>query len=178
MELQQSIKDIIRVNENIRDFWGNGGWAPSGAAELLSKSRLDWQVSLSKNLLRWFPFPKGDEYDGSLILAWANLGALVEATMKWYLCVFYEDYSLNPFKKKGEAIEPDELWPFKLYECFLNNVWVASEKKQWEPFVILVRERRNSIHAYKDRSIGSFEEFTEAVIRTYPKTYEKPRFQY
>jgi len=165
MELQKAIKDIIRINEHIRDFWEDGGWAPSSAAELLSKSRLDWQVSLSKNLLRWFPVTDGDEHDGSLILAWANLGALVEGTMKWFLCVFHGDYSVDPIKKKGKAIEPDELWLFVLCEFFLNTVWTKAQKERWESFVNLVRERRNAIHAYQYRPIGSFGEFSEAVIK-------------
>ena len=108
MELRQAIEDIIRVNEHICDFWGDGGWgwAPSGSAELLSKSRLDWQVSLSKNLLRWFPLPSGDKHDGSLILAWVNLGVLVEGTMMWFLCntifqllVFYACFSCCNVRK-------------------------------------------------------------------------------
>jgi hypothetical protein len=165
MKLRDAIKDIIRVNEHIRDFWGDGGWAPNGAAELLSKSRLDWQVSLSKNLLRWFPLPDEDEHDGSLILAWTNLGALVEGTMMWFLCIFHEDYSSYPFMKKGKAVEPDELRFIELCRFFQNTVWLKREKKQWEPFVNLVRERRNAIHAYKNRSIGSFKEFTKAVIK-------------
>jgi hypothetical protein len=165
MELQQAIKDIIRVNEHIRDFWGNGGWAPRSAAEMLSKSRLDWQVSLSKNLLRWLSVPDEDEHDGGLILAWVNLGVLVEGTMMWFLCVFYEDYSSYPIMKKGKSVEPDELWFSQLCRFFQNTVWTKSQKEQWESFVNLVRERRNAIHAYKDRPIGSFEEFAEAVIK-------------
>lgn len=165
MELQQAIEDIIRVNEHICDFWGDGGWAPKSASEMLSKSRLDWQVSLSKNLLRWILVPDEDEHDGSLILAWVNLGALVEGTMMWFLCVYHEDYSSYPFEKKGKSVEPEELRFNQLCIFFLNTVWTESQKERWDSFVNLVRERRNAIHAYKDRSIGSFEEFVEAAIK-------------
>jgi hypothetical protein len=188
MELQQAIEDIIRVNEHICYFWGDGGWgwAPSGSAELLSKSRLDWQVSLSKNLLRWFPLPSGDKHDGSLILAWVNLGVLVEGTMMWFLCVYHEDYSSSPIEKKGKPVEPEELRFNELCRFFLNTVWTESQKEQWGSYVNLVRERRNAIHAYKNRSIGSFEGFAEAVIKyrsflldhegavTYPDEYAYP----
>ncbi|MGB7581391.1 MAG: hypothetical protein WBL85_02945 [Sedimentisphaerales bacterium] len=165
MKPRDAIKYIIIVNEHIRDFWGNGGWAPSSAAEMLSKSRLDWQVSLSKNLLRWLPVPDEDEHDGSLILAWVNLGALVEGTMMWFLCVFHENYSSNPIKKKGKAVDPDELRFIALCRFFQDTVWIKREKRQWGIFVDLVRERRNAIHAYKNRSIGSFKEFAKAVIK-------------
>ena len=164
MELVKAIEHVVRINEHICDFWGNGGWAPSSAAEMLSKSRLDWQVSLSKNLSRWLPVPDEDEHDGSLILAWGNLGVLVEGTMMWFLCVFHEDYSSYPIMKKGKAVEPDEIRFSDLCRFFQNTVWTKNQKDKWEPFVNLVRERRNAIHAYKDRPIGSFDEFYKAVL--------------
>jgi len=165
MKVQAAIKDIIRLNEHIRNFWSDGGWALGGAAELLARSRLDWQVSLSKSLLRWSPVPDGDEHDGALILAWANLGALVEGTMMWFLSVFHEDYEdFGGVTRKRSLIEPDELHLHRLCQFFAETVWTASQKERWEPFVSRIRERRNAIHAYKDRSIGTAEEFGAAVI--------------
>ena len=60
-------------------FWKEAhGWAPIEAAELLNKSMLEWQGSLAEQLSVWC----GTLTDGQLILAWANLGALVEGQMK------------------------------------------------------------------------------------------------
>ena len=46
------------------------------------------QASLATSLSRWV----GATSDGDLILAWANLGTLVEGQLKLFLCVYYEDY--------------------------------------------------------------------------------------
>lgn len=50
---------------------------PLEAAELLSRSRLDWQVHLATCLRDWLPGER-KLTEGHLILAWANLGALIE----------------------------------------------------------------------------------------------------
>ncbi|TWG25029.1 MULTISPECIES: hypothetical protein [Geobacillus] len=44
----EAVEKIIELNEHLNRFWSSViGWAPVEAANLLSKSRLDWQVSLS-----------------------------------------------------------------------------------------------------------------------------------
>lgn len=88
---------IVSKNEGIAAFWRDAlGWAPLEAAELLSRSRLDWQVALSHTLALWFPRSGADPSDaaapGRLILAWVNLGALVEGSLKWFLSVYYDAY--------------------------------------------------------------------------------------
>lgn len=64
-----------------------GGWAPVEAAGLLTDARLDWQVSLSKTLRLWIREPASALTDGELILAWSNLGSLLEGTLKLLLSV-------------------------------------------------------------------------------------------
>jgi hypothetical protein len=165
LDIAQSIVDIIRINEHIYDFWSNGGWADEGASDKLSISRLDWQISLSKALHIWLNVPQQDENDGRLILAWANLGALVEGTMKWFLCVYYDDYLNNPIRNKVKIIEPDFLMFEKIKKYFLKNVWTPKEADRWKPYLDLVQGRRNAIHAYRNRDIGDFSEFQDAVIK-------------
>ncbi|WP_426079331.1 hypothetical protein [Janthinobacterium sp. PSPC3-1] len=65
-------------------FWRDaGGWAPSATA-LLDRSMLSWQASLATSLKQWV----GQQSDGDLILAWANLGSLAEGGMKLKVAVF------------------------------------------------------------------------------------------
>src|SRR5277367_5623413 len=91
MDMKEVVLKIVRLNKGLAVFWGNSeGWASIDAANLLSRSRLDWQVSLSESLRYWIGEDKLS--DGDLILAWANLGSLVEGTMKLFLSVFYDDY--------------------------------------------------------------------------------------
>jgi hypothetical protein len=78
------VQRITKLNSGIQKFWSKShGWAPVEAAGLLAKSRLDWQVSLSKTLTLWLQ--KKPLTPGELILAWSNLGSLVEGTLKTFL---------------------------------------------------------------------------------------------
>jgi hypothetical protein len=51
LTLSAVVSRIIKLNAGLQKFWSNShGWAPIEAVGLLSKSRLDWQVSLSETL--------------------------------------------------------------------------------------------------------------------------------
>lgn len=158
-----NVEKIISGNEQLAAFWSNShGWAPSSAAELMSKSRLDWQASLSHSLRKWSSIKDNDS--GELILAWANLGVLVEGSMKLFLSVFFEDYSNDEGKyldfKTKDQVDPDILAFEKLKQFFRAKELV---NKKWFNFIDRVQQRRNAIHAFKDRPIGTVDEFYEDV---------------
>jgi len=158
-----NVEKIISGNVQLAAFWSNShGWAPSSAAELMSKSRLDWQVSLSHSLRKWSSIKENES--GDLILAWANLGALVEGSMKLFLSVYYEDYSNDEGKyldfKNIHQIDPDILSFEKLKQFFRVKELV---NENWFHFIDRVQQRRNAIHAFKDRPIGTAEEFYEDI---------------
>ena len=158
---ESNVNNIVLGNEKLTDFWSNAdGWAPLEAAELLSKSRLDRQVSLSKSLLNW-TFD-ADCSEGDLILAWSNLGALVEGTIKLFLSVYYNDYSQDEekFIRKGTQVDPDILTLENLLQFIRKRGLFSSE---WYEFIQNVQYRRNAIHAYKDRPIGDRSEFHEYI---------------
>ncbi len=99
-------------------------------------------------------------------MAWANLGSLIEGTLKLFLAVYYDDYQrdIQAFKdKKGNLQDPDVLGLEKL-RFFFNkkNLW----SEEWNKFVFKIQRYRNAIHAFKDKEIGTFEEF-EKSVRTY-----------
>ncbi len=164
--VQVVVKRIIEINEWLCDFWSNAhGWAPSKAAALMSKSRLDRQVSLSKCLNIWISNKTLKHEEGALILAWANLGSLIEGTLKLYLAAYYEDYRREDIfnDKKGKVVDPDGLTLERL-RVFFNKVELWSD--DWDSYVIDVQQYRNAIHAFKDRGIGTFSDFD-----TYVKKY-------
>jgi len=156
------VKRIILGNQQLASFWSEShGWAPHEAAELMSKSRLDWQVELSEALVLW----SSDEInDGQLILAWANLGALIEGTLKLFLAIYYMDYKgdAESFKKKGKVIEPDSFGLEKLKQFFKKKSLLNDEQIA---HIELVQQRRNAIHAFKDRPIGTKNEYHECVSK-------------
>src|SRR5438309_1615922 len=86
LAVDQVIEQIVRIHERLHHDWHDGGWAPQDAANLLKSSRLDWLVSLAYTLKLWKDRNAADKnHDGALILAWANLGSLVEGAMKFFL---------------------------------------------------------------------------------------------
>ena len=154
----------------MRQFWiKSDGWAPIDAAKLLSKSRLDWQVSLSRCLKNWIEEPNSDEESGQLILAWVLLGSLVEGTMKLFLSVYYADYKhdIEAIKKKGDLIDPDSLQLEEMRQYFRKSVW-REEDGDWDSWILKIQQRRNAVHAFKNRDIGNFDDFFDDV-RKYRK---------
>ncbi len=158
---EQLCSRIAILTESIMDFWKHSkGWAPTEAFILLDKSMLDWQVSLASSLARWV----GADSPGDLILAWANLGTLVEGQLKLFLCVYYKDYksSIHAIrKKKGKLADPDGCQLQPLRQFFVKQIWDVGT--DWNPYVELVQQRRNAIHAFKHRNIGTFAEWQKTL---------------
>ncbi len=170
LPISEVIFRIETLNSQLAKFWSQSdGWAPVAAAALLSKSRLDWQVSLSGSLGIWIRDPAEALTPAELILAWVNLGSLIEGTIKLFLSVYYDTFKADIEnlkkvdsykKKKQEALSPDGLTlePLRQY-CKLRRVLDNEDLA----LVELVQQRRNAIHAFKDRPIGEKAEFEEAV---------------
>lgn len=120
---------------------------------------LDWQVSLAKSLRRWV----GAESSGDLILAWTNLGALVEGQLKLFLSVFYADYhgDVDTIRNRGNVLDPDECSLESLRQFFVRTIWNTGTN--WDPYVRMVQQRRNAIHAYQRRDIGTFGDWERAL---------------
>jgi len=165
------IEQIVLKNDGIAKFWSSAyGWAPLDAAGLLSKSRFDRQISLSRTLTLWVrPAVNAQalDADGKLILGWANLGSLVEGSLKWFLSVYYEDYKadINALRDKASDLkDPDGLTLESLRVFFKRSVWTPADR--WDAWILHVQQRRNAIHSFKDRDIGTLDEI-EGDTREY-----------
>ena len=168
MSIDEVVNHIVTLNDGLRRFWTKAdGWVPIKAAQLLSKSRLDWQVSLSICLKIWLAEYLPDDKSGRLILAWTNLGSLVEGTMKLFLSVWYEYYKKDveaikkKGRKKGKLTDPDNLQLEPMRQFFRKRIW----DEDWDAWIQHIQQRRNAIHAYKNRDIGTFNEFFVDVRR-------------
>jgi len=91
--------------------------------------------------------------------------------MKLFLSVFYHDYEKDIdglktagayHKKKQALIPPDGLSLEVMRVYFKNRELLGAEI---DAYVELVQQRRNAIHAYKDRPIGDDQEFQGAILR-------------
>src|SRR5699024_10742019 len=103
--------------------------------------------------------------NGDLILAWTNLGALVEGSMKVFLSVYYEDYikDTNIIKNYGENIDPDSAMFNRLIIFFNKSIWTNDEKEERNKWLEIIRDRRNAIHAYQDKDIEDFNAYHKHV---------------
>lgn len=169
------IDRITHLTEGLNSFWGSSdGWAPIKSAELLTKSRLDWQLSLAK-CLNFFLTTETQKEEGALILAWSTLGSLTEGVLKLFLSVWYTDYEssiersdLAGFRNKNNnLIDPDVLVLEKLRVFMDKEVFPIDFRELWKDtdgfdiieWILKIQQRRNAIHAFKDRDIGDFDDF-------------------
>lgn len=165
-DAETAITRLEAWHKKVLHHWADGacGWAPEVASEILARSRLDRQTSLCSCLRLWLDVPVEAQRDGHLVLAWANLGSLVEGSMKFFLSVFAHDYANgNPIQRRGRVLDPDELGFEQLRQFFNRDVWVQPQQT-WDTWLEAVQRRRNAIHAYRDREVGSHDEFLSAIV--------------
>ncbi len=155
-ELNATFTRIETLTTGMMTFWSDvDGWAPPEAAELLNRSMLNWQISLVHSIRRW----SDAESEGDLILAWTNLGALVEGQMRLFLSAYYRTYvdDIAVIRRRGEILDPDECRLEDLRQFFINRIW--TRRGNFNDYVHLVQQRRNAIHAFRSREIGTFDEW-------------------
>lgn len=169
------IERIIKLTEGLAEFWSSSnGWAPIKGAQLMSKSRLDWQASLARTL-KIFTTDDIKKEEGGLILAWTTLGSLTEGVLKLFLSVWHSDYEASALKstlkgytdKRGDLIDPDILMLEKLRVFFEKEIYPKKIREIWKEqgrldiiaWILKIQHRRNAIHAYKHWEIGDFNDF-------------------
>lgn len=166
LPIAEIVNRIVTLNEGLRDFWSSShSWAPSDAADLLTRSRLDWQVSLSRSLNRWIESPASHDLAAVQILGYANIGSLAEGTLKLFLCVFYNNYKVDAdaIIKYGAVQNPDGVTLEPLRQFFKRRIWIETPSDNWDSWIQRIQSRRNAIHAFKDRDIGSHTELVEDI---------------
>jgi len=164
-DFERTVEGITGFNLRWSAFWRSAhGWAPDSAVDVLADSRLDWQVELSRCLRLWASLPDNEE--GRLILAWTNLGSLVESSLRVFLAVFLEDYMGSPAaRRNGDVIAVKDAEFHTLREYFRDHdVW-GVDGSAWDSWILHIQHRRNAIHSFKDRHIGSLAEFHDDVAR-------------
>lgn len=172
LPIDRVIRQIANRHFWLARFWAEvKGWAPLEAAEMLRKARLDRLTALAWSLRRWPALPEPMD-EGDLILAWANLGALVEGALKLMLCVYLKDFIADETTgqgtgayhgKKKKMLDPDGLR--------LDVVIAYYEKRKLlsEEHLNLARQAqsyRNVIHAFKSGDLGHRDDLIDA-IRSY-----------
>lgn len=157
LSLEEVCARIEKLTRGMMSFWKDAhGWAPVDTAGLLSKSMLDEQASLAGSLAQWVQASSS----GDLILAWVNLGVLVEGLLKLLLSVHLDYYKsqvsvmVAANGKKLYDASPDKLMLAKLQKFCETQIWDSTDP--WADYVERIRSRRNAIHAFQYKDIGSF----------------------
>jgi len=136
------------------------GIAPDAAAIKLDAAMLNWQSELTQPLEIWIS--KGlSMTEGELILARANLGAVVESWLKFFYCVYYDDYCKDPItNSKRKMVEPEKASFDNLKDFSTGKLWddVTSDDYVW---VDSVQHKRNAIHSFRYINIGTPQVFSE-----------------
>ena len=154
---RRSSFDILTIQTyNTALIWKDvHGIAPDNAAKKLDIAMLDWQSELTKTLKIWVD--KGlDMTVGELILARANLGAVVESWLRFFYCVFYDDYINQPMKnKKGQILEPENDMRFEDLKKLSTGILWDDEKSKDYLWVDSIQKKRNAIHSFTYKDIGT-----------------------
>ena len=154
---RRSSFDILTIQtNNTALIWKDvHGIAPDNAAKKLDIAMLDWQSELTKTLKIWID--KGlDMTVGELILARANLGAVVESWLRFFYCVFYDDYINQPMKnKKGQILEPEKDMRFEDLKKFSTGILWDDENTKDYIWVDSIQKKRNAIHSFTYKDIGT-----------------------
>lgn len=156
------INKICELTRNTMTEWENPyGWAPNSAAHKIDEAMLSWIVQITECLKIWTD-KNGKMTDGELILAKTNLGSLIESWLKFFYCVFYEDYIRNPkITKNGEVIEPNNM-SFENLKIFSRGI-LWDQGDSWDKWVEIMQQQRNAIHSFNFRNIGCSVDFLEDI---------------
>lgn len=159
------VSEYNRLLENTKKtmtLWKESwGIAPQSVSEKLDKAMLDWNLELTEALSIWID--KGlSMTTGELILARVNLGNIVEFWLKFFYSVYYEDYLQSPSMKKNKTIEPESLTFEQLKNYSVGILWNNRNCDGYN-WVESVQKKRNAVHSFLYREIGTNAEFLDDV---------------
>ena len=159
--------DLLMIHtNNVSLLWKNvHGIAPNAAAKKLDIAMLDWQSELTKTLKIWID--KGlDMTIGELILARANLGAVVESWLRFFYCVFYDDYIKHPKKnQQGKILDPEKDMRFEDLKNFSTGILWEDNKSSDYLWIDSIQHKRNAIHSFTYKDIGTPADFLLDIDR-------------
>ena len=164
MNKYEKLKQITHHTEVV---WKNSrGIAPDSVADKLDEAMLNWITQLTEALSIWID-KDINLTEGELILAKTNLGALTECWLKFFYCVYYEDYLKNPkLDRKNQIIEPNKMSFEVLKQFSIGILWDSNNDPKYK-WVDKVQHQRNAIHAFNYRNIGTPREFLDDIEYLY-----------
>ena len=166
--MRRSKYEILKIQtRNSALVWKElRGIVDEEVADKMDNAMLEWMVELTNCLSIWID--KGENMSvGELILARVNLGALVEAWLKFFYYVFCIDYLKNPkINKKGNIIKLENMSFEDLKNFSIGILWDNDKDKEYI-WIDKIQHMRNSIHILQYRDIGNNKEFINDIEEYY-----------
>lgn len=163
--------ELCKITNNTMLIWKESrNIASAEISDKLDRAMSDWVIELTSTLNIWLS--KGSNLTtGELILARVNMGSLVESWMKFFYCVYLDDYRVSPKLKKGIPVDPDDKnMTFEDLKQYSRGIlWEKDDAM--DKWVNKIQSYRNAIHSFQPRSIGTAEEF-ESDFKTYCELIE------
>jgi len=171
ISIDSAILDIIKVHEYGLELWSKcDGWAPEETVYNMENCNLDSLVSFSRHLPKQLERIDGDDCNAvDLLLVWTVLGGLVAGSLRWFLCVYNDDYMEEPYVDYGRAVEPERLPLYNLIKFYKDSCCDVNNKKfnnQVIGYLNFVKMQRNKLHFFSSdyHSVGSSEVWKQAVF--------------
>lgn len=156
--------DLIKemTKETIRSWKDTHGISPNAVSNKLDNAMLDWISELTDTLDIWLS-KCPNLTDGELILARVNLGSLVESWLKFFYCIYLDDYRSKPIKKRQAPIDPDHrAVSFEDLKQYSRNI-LWSKGDNIDSWVEKIQQYRNAVHSFLFREIGTPQEFVSDI---------------
>jgi hypothetical protein len=122
-------------------------------ARLTRETMTSWKVMARG----WAPEAAADIIDSAML---DQQVSLVEGQLKFFLTLYIEDAMRSP--KPPKKVSAMRLQPLR--DFYRANIWDNNLGFDWDAYVGKVQSRRNAIHAYEQKDIGSWPEWRECVI--------------
>ncbi|MBP3854801.1 MAG: hypothetical protein IK990_04180 [Ruminiclostridium sp.] len=169
--------DIIKIKtKNNEVLWNDiHGIAPAGTAIIMDKAMLNWLTKLTNTLEIWIN--KGENMTtGELLLARVNLGSIVEFWLRHFYTAYHEDYMKNPIRDKKQRIKaPEKDLSFEELKKLSTGILWDDEKDNMYKWVDSVQHKRNAVHSYLYKEIGTVSDFLNDIntLRSFIELIER-----
>ena len=166
-EIMNKYEKLKQITHHTEVVWKKSrGIAPDSVANKLDEAMLNWTTQLTEALSIWID-KDINLTEVELILSRTNLGALTECWLKFFYCVYYEDYLKNPkLDRKNQIIEPNKMSFEALKQFSIGILWDSNNDPKYK-WVDKVQYQRNAIHAFNYRNIGTPREFLDDIEYLY-----------
>lgn len=101
---------------------------------------------------------------GELLLAYVNLGSIVESWLRHFYTAYNNDYKSNPIKSKNKTTKNSwkEASFDDLQKYSIGILWKNKNDRLYQ-WVDSIRDKRNAVHSYLRKELGTPQNFINDI---------------